>query len=126
MRTSIATMLILPTTHRPLCAGNLFGQESPDDRRAKLTIALGDLTKIPVEYDGEVLNSLSNVVLLGELSQDQLLHDVLEDVLSKQKQYDVYTAIIDKQTELLSQVFAGSVGAARLNSIRADFNNDEI
>lgn len=119
-------MLILPTTHRPLCAGNLFGQESPDDRGAKLTIALGGLIKIPVEYDGEVLNSLSNVVLLGELSQDQLLHDVLEDVLSKQKQYDVYTAIIDKQTELLSQVFAGSVGAARLNSIRADFNNDEI
>jgi hypothetical protein len=51
---------------------------------------------------------------------------VLEDVLSKQKQYDVYTAIIDKQMELLSPVFAGSVGAARLNSIRADFNHDEI
>lgn len=101
-------------------------QETPHDRRAKLTTALGDLTKMPIEVNGEVLKSLSNVVLLGELSQDRLLHDVLRELLSRQQQSDVNTAVVAKDKAPVNPVFAASVGAARLNLIRSNFDRDEI
>jgi hypothetical protein len=81
---------------------------------------------MPIEFNGEVSKSLSNVVLLGELSQDQLLHDVIKDVLGKQQQSDIDTMVIDKHKELVSPVFAASVGAARLSLIRSNFDHDEI
>lgn len=101
-------------------------QESPQDCRAKLKTALQDIVKLPIEYDGEVLKSLSNVVLLGESSQDQLLHDVLKDVLSKQQQPGINTAVVDKYKGPVHPVFAASVGAARLNLIRSNFDRNEI
>jgi hypothetical protein len=81
---------------------------------------------MPIEYNGEMLKSLSNVVLLGESSQDHLLHDVLEDVLRKQQQFGINTVVVDKHKELVNPVFAASVGAARLNLIRSNFDRDEI
>ncbi|KAJ5166238.1 uncharacterized protein N7482_005019 [Penicillium canariense] len=104
-----------------------FGsQESPQDRRAKLTTALGDIVKMPVEYDGEMLKSLSNVILLGESSQDKLLHDILKDVLSKQQPSGINTAVVDQHQEPVNPVFAASVGAARLNLFKLNFDRDEL
>lgn len=68
---------------RVLHGTDVGSQEPTHDRRAKLTRGLGDLTQMPVEFNGVVLKSLSNVVLLGESSQDPLLRVVLNDVLSK-------------------------------------------
>lgn len=101
-------------------------QESTHDRRAKLTTALGDLTKMPVEFNSEVLKSLSNVVFLGESSQDQLLRDVLKDVLSKQEQSGNETTVVDKHEEPVNPVFAGSLAAARLNMFRSNVAHDEV
>lgn len=105
---------------------DIGSQESAHDRRAKLTTALGDLTQMPVEYDGEVLKSLSNVILLGESSQDQLLRDVLKEVLSKQEQSGIETTVVEKHEEPVNPVFAGSLGAARLNQFRSNFARDEV
>lgn len=111
---------------RVLHETQLGSQESPQDCRAKLTGALGDIVDMPIEYDGEMLKSLSNVVLLGESSQDQVLHDVLEDVLSKLQQSGINTTVVDKHKEPVNPVFAASVGAARLNLMRSNFDRDEI
>ncbi|KAJ5666559.1 hypothetical protein N7462_010968 [Penicillium macrosclerotiorum] len=73
-----------------------------------------------------MLKSLSNVILLGQSLQDQLLHDVLKDVLSKQQQPGINTAVVDKYKKSVNPVFAASVGAARLNLIRSNFGRDEI
>jgi hypothetical protein len=111
---------------RVLHETQLGSQGSPQDCRAKLIRALRDIVEMPIEYNGEMLKSLSNVVLLGESSQDHLLHDVLEDVLRKQQQFGINTVVVDKHKELVNPVFAASVGAARLNLIRSNFDRDEI
>jgi hypothetical protein len=111
---------------RVLHETDVGSRESTHDRRAKLTTALGVLTKMPVKCDGVVLKSLSNVVLLGESSQDQLLHDVLKDVLSKQEQSVNETTVFDQHEAPLNPVFAGSLAAARLNMFRSNVTHDEV
>lgn len=81
---------------RVLHETDLDPQNSSIDRRAKLTTALGDFIEMPVQSEGVVIKSLSNVVLIGELSEDQLLHDVLNEVLSKQQQSCILVASTDE------------------------------
>jgi hypothetical protein len=46
--------------------------------------------------------------------------------LRKQQQFGINTVVVDKHKELVNPVFAASVGAARLNLIRSNFDRDEI
>jgi hypothetical protein len=77
---------------------------------------------MPVQSEDVVIESLSNVVLIGELSEDQLLHDVLKEVLSKQQQSGILVASTDEYKETIDPVFAGSVAAARLDLIRSNYD----
>lgn len=111
---------------RVLHETDLDPQNSSIDRRAKLTTALGDFIEMPVQSEGEVIKSLSNVVLIGELSQDKLLHEVLKDVLGEQQQSDILTASTSEGKETIDPVFVGSVAAARLDLIRSNYDRQVI
>ncbi|KAJ5577639.1 uncharacterized protein N7459_006603 [Penicillium hispanicum] len=111
---------------RVLHETHLGSQESPQDIRAELTTALGDVVKMPIEYDGESFKSLSNVVLLGESSESQILQDVLKELLGKQQRSGINTSVVDQHKDPVSRVFAASVAAARLDLIRSNFDRDEI
>lgn len=58
------------------------------------------------------MESLSDVLVLGESTGDPLLHEVLKDVFRKQQQSDsLLAAAVDRHKGPIDLVFAGAAGA---------------
>jgi len=83
-----------------------------DTNRGDLVRALQSFTRLPLEDDnGDELERISNLVLLGESAGDQRLHDVLKDILGE-RFYRLATTVSGEHTKNIDPLYAASRGVA--------------
>lgn len=93
----------------------------------RMKTALGEMLQLPLDDggNGEELDSINNLVILGEAAGDRQLHEVLKEVLVKHYGR-LINSITVRSSSAVDPLFAGSRGAAADCLSRLNYENVEL